>query len=123
MVVGILQQKKVLCSFSDLRQRAREIGPKRVGVVEADDDVVLQAASQALRSHIALPVLIGEERRIRERVERLGLPDLQTRASFVEAGQDAAEALAEGALRVLRGEEAAREFGDYAREEMGTPAV
>ena len=54
-------------TFAEVRQRACEIGPKRVGVVLADDEVALTAVAEAMRSEIASPVLIGEEKRIRAR--------------------------------------------------------
>jgi hypothetical protein len=56
---------KAISSFTELRSRACEVGPKRVGVVLADDDVALTAASDALLRGIAFPVLIGEDARIR----------------------------------------------------------
>lgn len=78
-------------TFAEVRQRACEIGPKRVGVVLADDEVALTAAAEAMRSEIAFPVLIGEEKRIRARAESLGLSDLAAKAEFLPAAENAAE--------------------------------
>jgi phosphate butyryltransferase len=96
---------KLIRTFADLRERARELGPKRVGVVLAEDDVALMAASDALLSRIAAPVLIGDKERIRAGAERLGLWELAARAEYVGAGENAPEvavAMArEGAIDIL----------------------
>ena len=92
-------------TFADLRKRACDAVPRRVAVVLADDEVALTAAAGALRAQIALPVLIGDERRIRARAEALGLTELLARAEFVSAGANAAETAVrmarEGAIDVL----------------------
>jgi phosphate butyryltransferase len=74
-------------SFAELKQRARQSGPKRVGVVMADDAVALGAAADALRLGLARPVLIGDERKIRGAAAGQG--DLLAGAEIV-ATQDAA---------------------------------
>lgn len=91
MATTVLEQRKVLHTFADLHDRARELGPKRVGVVLADDDVALQAASDALHSRIAFPVLIGDEKKIRARANVLGLSELLAKTEFVAAPDNAAE--------------------------------
>lgn len=105
MGTSLVEQVKVIRTFADLRERARELGPKRVGVVLAEDDVALRAASDALQSRIALPVLIGDERMIRARVADLGLAELADRAEFVPASENAAEVAVrlarEGAIEIL----------------------
>ncbi len=88
---GVFEAVSVIRSFTELRERARACGPRRVGVVLADDDVALAAASDALIAGIAWPVLIGDERRIRARAEALGLVELAERAEFVTAVENAAE--------------------------------
>jgi phosphate butyryltransferase len=60
-----------------------------VAVVGADDEVALTAADGALHLEIAVPVLIGNERKIRTHAEALGLSDLIAGAEFVN-GEDAA---------------------------------
>jgi phosphate butyryltransferase len=85
-------------TFEELRERARALGPQRVVVVSADDEVALTAAAEALRLGFALPVLAGDLRRIREMVEALGLGELLERAEFVDAPRDAAAA----AVRLVR---------------------
>jgi len=72
-------------NFAELRRRAQPLGPKRVAVVEADDEVALTAADGALHLGIAVPVLIGNERRIRVKAEALGLSALISGAEFVSA--------------------------------------
>ncbi len=78
-------------TYAEVRELARAKGPKRVGVVLADDEVALTAAAEAMRSEIAFPVLIGEEKDIRARAESLGFSDLTAKAEFVAAGANAAE--------------------------------
>lgn len=72
-------------SFQELRVRARALGPKRVAVVVADDEVALLTAESALTLGISVPVLFGKESKIRAEIERVGVPDLLTHAVFVDA--------------------------------------
>ena len=92
-------------TFAEVRQWARRTGPKRVGVVLADDEVALTAAAEAMRSEIASPVLIGDEKDIRARAESLGFSDLAAKAEFVAAGENAAELAVkmarEGVIEIL----------------------
>ena len=46
-------EQEGISSFVELRQRARSVGPKRVAVVVADDEVGLTAAEEALNLGIA----------------------------------------------------------------------
>ena len=98
MAACVVEHLKLIRTFAELRDRACELGPKRVGVVLAEDDVALAAASDALLSRIALPVLIGDERKIRGRAQALGLDALAANAEYVAAGENAAE-LAVGLAR------------------------
>jgi phosphate butyryltransferase len=75
----------MISSFIELRQRAQSAGPKRVAVVVADDEVALTAAEGALHLGIAHPVLIGNERNIRDKAEQLKLNALLAEAKFVAA--------------------------------------
>jgi len=79
-----------LFTFAELRKRACEVGPKRVGVVLADDEVALAAMADAFRTGMAFPVLIGEEKNIREKAESLGFSDLAAKAEFVSVHEGAA---------------------------------
>ena len=76
---------QIIGSFMELRQRAQSSGPKRVAVVVADDEVALTAADEALNLGIARPVLIGNERNIRDKAEQLNLSALIAAAKFVAA--------------------------------------
>jgi phosphate butyryltransferase len=76
-------------SFIELRQRARSVGPKRVAVVVADDEIASTAVESALNLGIAHIVLIGNERNIRDKAEQLRRNALLAKAKFVEA-RDAA---------------------------------
>lgn len=105
MNAGVFEAVSVLRNFAELRERARAYGPKRVGVVLADDDVALAAASAALIADVASPVLIGDERQIRDRAQGLGLVELVERADFVSVGENAAETAVrmarEGSIDIL----------------------
>jgi phosphate butyryltransferase len=82
-----------IASFSDLRRHAQRVGPKRVAVVVADDDVALLAASDALQLRIAQPVLIGDGQKIRAKAEALNLGNLLAAAEVVSAGDPASAAV------------------------------
>jgi len=84
--------KTTIRTFEQMRKRAQELGPKRVGVVLAEDDVALTAAAEAMRANIATPVLIGEEKGIRARAEKLGFDDLVQKAEYASCGNDPQEA-------------------------------
>ena len=88
----------VIRTFEELRERAKGLGPRRVAVVSADDEVALTAAAEALRLGIAIPVLAGDVRKIHQIAEALGLGGLLERAEFVDAPNDPAEA----AVRLVR---------------------
>jgi len=85
-----MSQAVELFTFAELRKRACEVGPKRVGVVLADDEVALAAMADAFRIGMAFPVLIGEEKHIRDKAESLGLSDLAAKAEFVSVHEGAA---------------------------------
>ncbi len=93
MPMAVNSAAKTITSFVELRQHARELGPKRVSVVAADDDVALTAASGALSLGIAIPVLIGDTDRIYSKAESLELGDLIAKADFVAAENPAATAV------------------------------
>ncbi len=60
-------------SFLEMRERARQLGPKRVAVVMADDLVALAAVQDAWQLEIAIPVLIGDETKIRSLAAVIGI--------------------------------------------------
>ena len=84
---------KLIASFLELRQRAQSLGPKLVAVVVADDEVAFTATEEALRLGIARPVLIGNERNIRDKAEQLKLNALFSEAKFVGAEDSAGTAV------------------------------
>ena len=93
-----------ITSFAGLREHARPIGPRRVAVVVADDEVALTAADGALHLGIAVPVLVGNEQKIRAKAEALGLASLLERAEFVtadDAARVAVQLAREGKADVL----------------------
>ena len=85
---GDVQQ---IVNFAELRRRAQELGPRRVAVVVADDDVALTAAGHALQLGIAVPVLVGNETKIKAKAGELGLTGLLVGAQVRDA-EDAAGA-------------------------------
>ncbi len=84
--------KPEVTTFTELRRRAQPLGPRRVAVIAADDEVALTAADGALRLGLAVPVLIGNETRIRAKAEALGLNSLLAGAEFVSAEEPAVTA-------------------------------
>jgi phosphate butyryltransferase len=80
-----VQPSTAIRSFQDLRLRAQALGPKRVAIVVADDEVALLAASGAVQLGIATPVLIGHELKIRAEIARLNAHSLLEKAFFVDA--------------------------------------
>ncbi len=87
---AIAQLTRVIRSFSELRLSAQPLGPRKVAVVAADDEVALTAANGASHLGIAVPVLIGNEEKIRAKAQTLGLFDLADKAQFIEAGDSSA---------------------------------
>jgi phosphate butyryltransferase len=91
-------------SFAELRNHARTIGPKRVAVVMAEDDVALTAIDGAWKLGMAQPVLIGRAAAIRDRAATLGLGALLDGATIVDTDEPAAvgaRMAGEGAVDVL----------------------
>ncbi|HOG29244.1 MAG TPA: phosphate acyltransferase [Vicinamibacterales bacterium] len=82
----------MLTSHAEIRTAARQRGPLRVAVVDADDDVALTAAALAAEQGIATAVLVGDEARIRERAGRLGLDAALATAEYAAADAPAAAA-------------------------------
>ncbi len=84
---------KRVADFAELRALARELGPRRVAVVVADDDVALSAAEQAMRLGIAVPVLFGNAAKLRAKAEELGLTGLLDTCDVVDAENEALTAV------------------------------
>ena len=80
---------QVIRSFADLRSAAQPLGPRKVAIVAADDEVALTAADGALHLGIAIPMLIGDEGKIRAKAQSLGLASLLVQAEFVSSGSPA----------------------------------
>jgi len=82
-----------ITNFADLRRRAQQLGPCRVAVVVADDDIALTAAAEASQLEIAVPVLIGSGAKTRSKAEGLGLSSQLSGAEFVNTDSPAAVAV------------------------------
>lgn len=80
----MLQETAVIDSFASLRERARQLGPRRVAVVDADDDVALSAVADAATAGLAAPLFIGAAGAIRRRIAALGLEGVLTGAEIVD---------------------------------------
>lgn len=98
MTLGIAPHvRQAVKNFAELRRNAQRLGPRRVAVVVAEDDIALMAAGDALDLGIAVPVLIGNEHTIRTMVGGLGLHRLLAQAEFVNTDQAATTAVQMGA--------------------------
>jgi phosphate butyryltransferase len=94
----------MLTSHAELRAAARRLGPLRVAVVDADDDVALSAVALAAEQQIASVMLVGNEARIRERVDRLSLGASLQAAEYVATDTPAivaAQLASEGRADIL----------------------
>jgi len=89
-----------MTTLQELRSWAHSLGPKRVGLVVADDDVGLQAVAGAAQLNLAFPVLIGDEPRTRSKIVELGIEASLQHATFISAGDSAAAA--QLAVRMVR---------------------
>lgn len=57
-------------SFSDLMKQAKANGPKKVAVAVAQDEVVLEALSEAAAEKIAIPILFGDKAAIEQAAKK-----------------------------------------------------
>jgi phosphate butyryltransferase len=92
MITTAPAKTAVIHSFEALREASRLCGPKRVGVVVADDEVALLAAAGVAELGLAVPVLIGDEPKIRHRIRELGVEVLLRESVFIVAADSATAA-------------------------------
>jgi phosphate butyryltransferase len=78
-------ETRLIRNFEQLRARAQLLGPKRVAVICAEDEIALTAASDGVLLGICLPVLIGNDHNIRSLAAELHLTALLDKASIVPA--------------------------------------
>ena len=83
---------EVIADFAQLRRQAQPLGPKKIGVVAADDEVALTAVEHAMQLGIAAPVLIGDVDKIRAKATLLRLAKLVANSEFLSANDPAAVA-------------------------------
>lgn len=86
--------------FKTLREVAAQKGPKRLAVVNADDEVALSAAVEAMQLNIAQPVLIGEKAKITSILNSLPADFQLSNIEFVE--ENSVEAAARKAVEMAR---------------------
>src|SRR5512133_1178919 len=107
MAATIAPPLAAIRGFEELRHSAQAFGPKRLGVVVADDDVALMAAAAAAELRLAFPVLIGDEAKIRLKIRELNLMSKLQGAIFLgaanatEAAATAARMTSDGVLDIL----------------------
>lgn len=96
--------------FASLRARAVAQGPRRVVVAGANSVTALAALAEAVRAGLATPVLVGDEARVRARIEE-GQLEALARTPVLPAADPAAAATRAAALAgageaevVLKGE-------------------
>jgi len=67
----------MIASFSALIERARQLGPARIAVVEAHDPDVLESLGQAQPLGLATPILVGNPSKIEAAAAKVGyaIPD------------------------------------------------
>lgn len=76
-------------TLADVRERAKAAGPKRVCVVKAEDEIALEAASDALRLGIAVPTLVGNRARIIDLAASLGYAKLIELTEIIDTDEPA----------------------------------
>jgi phosphate butyryltransferase len=62
----------VISSFPELIERARQLGPARIAVVEAHDPDVLESLGQAQPLGLATPILVGTPAKIEASARKVG---------------------------------------------------
>jgi len=62
----------VISSFTELIEKARELGPARIAVVEAHDPDVLESLGQAEPLGLATPILVGNQAKIEAAAKKVG---------------------------------------------------
>lgn len=62
----------MIANFTDLIDRARQLGPARIAVVEAHDPDVLESLGQAQPLGLAVPLLVGTPAKIEAAAKKVG---------------------------------------------------
>jgi phosphate butyryltransferase len=87
-------------SFSDLMKQAQASGPKKVAVAVAQDEVVLEALSDAAKEKIATPILFGDQKAIEQAAQKAGVDikgwELHDIKDMAEASRAAVAAVSSG---------------------------
>ncbi len=98
VTAAIAPDVQQIATFTALRDQARRLGPRRVAVVVADDEIALTAAYRALQLGIAAPVLLGNAAKIRAKAAELQLSTLLSDAELTDTSDASADA-----VRMARG--------------------
>ncbi len=87
-------------SFSDLMKEAQAKGPKKVAVAVAQDEVVLEALSDAASEKIATPILFGDKTAIEDAAKKAKVDikgwELHDIKDMAEASKAAVKAVSSG---------------------------
>ncbi|MEO8481692.1 MAG: bifunctional enoyl-CoA hydratase/phosphate acetyltransferase [Acidobacteriota bacterium] len=78
----------MISSFTELIDRARELGPARIAVVEAHDPDVLESLGQAEPLGLATPILVGNPAKIEASARKVGYT-IKDGALVATASEDA----------------------------------
>lgn len=92
-------------SFSEILRYAKQLEPKRLVVACAQDDDVLKAVEEARKIGIIIPILVGDEEKIQNIAQHLGLPlehyTLIDTVDVTEAARTAAQLISEKKADIL----------------------
>jgi len=87
-------------SFSDLMKQAKASGPKNVAVAVAQDEVVLEALSEAAAEKIATPILFGDKAAIEQAAKKAKVDikgwEINDIKDMAEASKAAVKAVSSG---------------------------
>ncbi|WP_316858963.1 phosphate acyltransferase [uncultured Cohaesibacter sp.] len=93
-----------MTSLAEIRERAQALGPKRVCVVKAEDEIAIGAAGDAMRLGIAMPTLVGNYEKIVEMARALDYRDLVDNTEIIDSAEPAvtsAKLAADGHVDIL----------------------
>lgn len=87
------RESDTICNFDQMIARAKALKPRHVAVVCPEDEVAITAAVNAFVQGIALPVLVGNETRIRAAAAELHLSSFLEQVPIVQCEEPAAVAV------------------------------
>lgn len=93
----------MLKSFNEAIEKVKEVGPYTVSVAAAEDEELLKAVKKAVDIGFIKPILVGNEEKIKEITQKIGLDNCQIVHSPTpeEAALDAVKLVRNGEAQVL----------------------